>query len=105
MNSINALITELNNDLKNKYPDFKGTYFHGPRLNGKPAEDSDYDFVFIFDRNIDWKFRQEVLEIIYDFELKYEILIDARIYRADEIIKPTSLFKETVKQHGKYYGV
>lgn len=105
MVNVNILIAELNAELKNKYHDYKGIYFHGSRLNGKPAEDSDYDFVFVFEKDIDWKFKNEVLNIIYDFELKYDILIDARIYNAKEIIKPTSLFKETIKQHGKFYGI
>ena len=80
MVDINKLIHELNLKLKKNYPDYNGVYFHGSRLKGKAQDDSDYDLVFIFDREIDWKFEEEIWRIVYNYDLKYNVVIDARIY-------------------------
>jgi len=103
MIDINNLIDELNKELKSKYPDYKGIYLHGSRLNGTANEDSDYDMVFVFDRDVDWKFKKEISDILYEIELKYEILIDARIYSYNEVETPATFFKETVRQEGRFF--
>lgn len=103
MISINNLIAEINEELKLRYHDYRGVYLHGSRLREKVNEDSDYDLVFVFDRKIDWKFKKEISDILYEIELKYEILIDARIYSFKEIETPTTFFKETIRQEGKFF--
>ena len=101
---INKLIEELNGELKKLYPDYKGVYFHGSRLNEKAQEESDYDLVFIFEREIDWKFEEEIWRIVYNYDLKYNIVIDARIYSSKEIKTPVTPFKESVLTQSKYYA-
>ncbi|MDO8548594.1 MAG: nucleotidyltransferase domain-containing protein [Ignavibacteria bacterium] len=99
------LIDELSKVFKEKYPDFKGIYFYGSRARGNFDEDSDYDVVYVFDREIDWRFEYEVKDIIYDYELKYEFFLDNRIYSYKNIQEPSSPFRTNVKSEGIFYGV
>lgn len=98
------LINELSKILKKKYPDFKGIYFYGSRAKGSFSEDSDYDVVYVFDREIDWRFEYEVKDIIYDYELKYEFFLDNRIYNYKDIQNPSTPFRFNVKSEGIFYG-
>lgn len=104
MADINKLIEDLNIHLKKLYPDYKGVYFHGSRFKETQVQDSDYDLVFIFDRVVDWKFEDEIWSIIYKYDLKYNIVIDARIYNSKEIKTPLTPFKENVLTNSKYYA-
>jgi predicted nucleotidyltransferase len=99
------LIDELKEVLKKKYQDFKGIYFYGSRARGDFNEDSDYDLVFVFDRKIDWRFEYEVLDLIYDSELKYEFYLDPKIYSYNDIKDPITPFREAVLNEGIFYGI
>ena len=99
------LINELREILKNKYPDFKGIYFYGSRARGDFSEDSDYDLIFNFDREIHWNFEYEVKDIIYDYELKYELFLDSRKYSSKDIQEPATPFRINVKSEGIFYGI
>ncbi|MCX6583342.1 MAG: nucleotidyltransferase domain-containing protein [Candidatus Aminicenantes bacterium] len=72
------IIRELNEILKKKYIDFKGTTFFGSRNRGDFSSESDFDVVVLFTREPDWEKENEVLDIIYEMELKYDILIDRK---------------------------
>lgn len=98
-------INILRKVLKGKYPDFKGIYFYGSRARGDSNEDSDYDVIYVFDREIDWRFEYEVKNIIYDYELKYEFFLDNRIYSFKDIQYPSTPFRNNVKSEGIFYGV
>jgi uncharacterized protein len=99
------LIDEIGSILKEKYPEFKGIYFFGSRARGKSKTDSDYDVIYVFDREIDWRFEYEVKDIIYDCELKYELFLDNKIYNYRDIQEPSTPFRTNVKSEGIFYGV
>ena len=63
---IEKIIAEISGLLKIKYADFKGIYFFGYRTRGDYRADSDYDLLFLFDRKISWKFREEIRHVIYE---------------------------------------
>jgi predicted nucleotidyltransferase len=100
----NNLINELSKILKEKYPDFKGIYFYGSRARGDFTKDSDYDVMYVFDREIDWRFEYEVKDIIYDYELKYEFFLDNKIYSYKDMQNPSTPFRLNVKSEGIFYG-
>lgn len=101
---IEDIIKEINIILTKKYKDFRGSYFFGSRKKGSHNIDSDYDIVFVFDRKIDWVFKKEIIKIIYDIELKYDIFIDAKIYNTTEISEPTTPFRHSVLTEGIFYA-
>ncbi|MBM4175072.1 MAG: nucleotidyltransferase domain-containing protein [Ignavibacteria bacterium] len=98
------IIKEISSPLKSKYSDFEGIYFFGSRASGSHEEDSDYDLLFAFGREIDWKFEKEITAVIYDFMLEYDVIIDCKIYSHSEILDPVTPFRENVKKEGIFYG-
>jgi predicted nucleotidyltransferase len=54
--------------------------FFGSRVYGKPDKFSNYDIIIILNReNYDWKYKSEIIDKIYDFELDNEIIFDLHI--------------------------
>jgi len=101
---IEDLIKEISLVLKNKYSSFKGIYFFGSRLKGNYKSDSDFDMVFAFDSDIDWRFRKDIIKVIYEIELKYDIFIDVKVYNIKDIKEPNTPFRQTVLEEGVFYA-
>jgi predicted nucleotidyltransferase len=99
------LVNEVSKVLKEKYSDFKGIYLYGSRSRGDFNKESDYDVIYVFDREIDWHFEYEVKDIIYDYELKYELFLDNKIYSYKDIQQPSTPFRINVKRDGIFYGI
>ena len=102
-NLTEKLIEEIKTELKSKYPDFRGIYLFGSRARGDFHEDSDYDFVLIFEREINRKFKDEVRRKIIDYEIENLIIIDSHVYNMNDIVKPITPFRENVQKEGIYY--
>lgn len=104
--AIDKIINEQRNRLRNEYPDFKGLYFYDSRACGEGTIDSDYDIVFLFERKkIDRSLKDEMISLVYDYELENDILIDVRVYTFQSIQYPTTPFQVNVKSKGIFYGV
>jgi predicted nucleotidyltransferase len=99
------IIYELNSELKKRYDDFVGITFFGSRCRGDFSEESDFDVVILFAKKPGWQKESDVLEIVLEKELKYNIVIDAKIYHEAEIKKQNTPFRVTVCQEGAHYGV
>lgn len=100
-NKINQLIKELNSNILEKYPDFKGCYLYGSRAKKTYRKDSDADIVAIFesiDRDKDFKLRRIICELMY----KYDIYIDFHIYTLDNLAQNPVYYNEVVDK-GLFY--
>ena len=58
----------------------------------------------LFSKEPGWKKENEVLDIIYEMELKYDILIDGKVYHDAEIKKQNTPFRVNVMREGTFYG-
>jgi predicted nucleotidyltransferase len=101
---IDNIINDLSKQLKQKYPAFRGIYFFGSRTKGKFTDDSDYDIVITFDQDIHWKFEADILNIVFDYMLEYDIIIDCHVYNHSEVLNPATPFRANVKNEGIFYG-
>ena len=104
LEKIENIIKQISTSLKIKYSDFLGVYFYGSRARGDYISDSDYDLVFVFQREITWRFKEEVRHLIYEYEDKFDIFIDAKVISSKEINLNRMPFIENVKKEGVFYG-
>ena len=99
-----AVIQELNEKLLRKYGDFLGITFFGSRNRDDFLSESDFDILVLFSRKPEWQKENEVLDLIYEVELKYDIVIDAKVYHDEEIKKQNTPFRVNVMREGTFYG-
>ena len=99
-----AVVRELNVKLRKKYNDFSGITFFGSRNRDDFSSDSDFDILVQFSKKPGWQKENDVLDIIYEAELKYDIIIDAKVYHDEEIKKQNTPFRVNVMSEGTFYG-
>ena len=102
---IKILIDELIQMIKSSFTGFKGIYHFGSRNNNSWNDDSDVDLLIAFDRDLNWKEKRELKNRIYDIELKYDYLLDTKIFNYKDIEKPLTPFREQVKNNSVFYAV
>ena len=102
---IEKIIAEISGTLKADYVDFKGIFFFGSRTRGDYRSDSDYDLLFLFEREISWKFREEIRHRIYEYEDKYNVALDPKIINEQEFEMNRMPFIQNIIRDGSYYGV
>jgi len=90
----------INKVLKKKYPNYSGLYLFGSQVNGNATSQSDCDAAFIFDGIIDRKIRNDVISIVYDYELENDIVIDVMVFSRKEIDNPVTPLRYNIKTQG-----
>jgi predicted nucleotidyltransferase len=98
------LINEIKTELKSKYEDFSGIFLIGSRARNTHTIESDLDLVMTFSRVIDKKFKDEIRDMVYEYDLKYDLVIDSHIYNLQDILTPKTPFRNNVKNEGIFYG-
>lgn len=66
----------------------KEVILFGSRAAGTALEDSDYDVLVILAGDYNWHDENRILDLCYDIDLKFNILIDAHIISQSEIDSP-----------------
>ena len=81
-----ALLHELKRLLQEHFRHaIQDVILFGSQAKGTANEDSDYDILIVVNGNYDWKMRDEITDIVYDLELKYDILFDKHLISTDEL--------------------
>lgn len=79
------VLNDLSNLLRNRFGDnLKDVVLFGSQVNGKAHKDSDYDFLIVLKEKADWKTEQEISDICYEIDLKYNIITDTHILSESE---------------------
>jgi predicted nucleotidyltransferase len=81
------ILKELKNSLRNRFGnDVKDVILFGSRAAGTANDDSDYDILIVFSREYDDRqFRERLTDILYNTELRHDILIDAHLISVGEL--------------------
>lgn len=84
-----AAIKELKQSLKTAFgKELKEIRIFGSKVRGDFDEESDIDIFLVFDRDVDWRFKDVVYELVYEIDLKYDVLFNVIIYSAKELKNP-----------------
>jgi predicted nucleotidyltransferase len=65
--------------------DIKDVILFGSRVTGKAHKDSDYDVLIIVNDDYDWRLEDKIISVVYNLELKYDILIDMKVISSNEL--------------------
>lgn len=86
MNNEKSILRELKKLLRQRFGEaIKDVILFGSRTAGTAHEDSDYDMLIVINGDYDWQFREQVSDIVYDLELKYDVLIDQFLISTGEL--------------------
>ncbi|EKE04473.1 MAG: hypothetical protein ACD_20C00064G0003 [uncultured bacterium] len=97
------LIKELNNRIKEKYNNFKGSYLYGSQVKGTAHKNSDIDIVLLFDSELSNDEELDLAGIVGDIEYKHDVFIDYHPYTMQEL-KRNPFYSESVIEEGLYFG-
>ena len=82
------ILEELKKSLRDRFGnDIREVILFGSQAAGTAHKDSDYDILIVLRRHYDydWKFRDRVTDIMYDTELRHDILIDTHLISVSEL--------------------
>lgn len=86
MKDKHIIITDLKNHLNlNLGNSVKNVILFGSKARGDSDENSDYDVIIVLDRNYSGKDENDILDLCYDINLKYNILLDVHILSTKEL--------------------
>lgn len=85
MNKI-GILKELKLLIQNRFADsvYKIILF-GSQINGKARAYSDYDILIVLKDDYDWRTENEILDLCYQIDLKYDIITDIKIISKNEL--------------------
>lgn len=102
---VEKFIDEIKNIIYSTFEGFKGVYFFGSRTDENWHEDSDLDLIFVFNRDLTWKEKKIIMNKIFETEIKYDYLIDAKICNINLIKNSKTPFREVINQKAMFYAI
>lgn len=80
------ILIDLKQHLKHHYGDsIKDVVLFGSQVRGDSSEYSDYDILIVLDKDYTGKDENKILDLCYDIDLKYDILLDVHLLSKKEM--------------------
>ena len=81
------ILSDLKLNLRAQYSDsVKDVILFGSQARDKANEFSDYDILILLNKDYSSKDENSILDICYDIDLKYNILIDVHVLSTNELM-------------------
>lgn len=87
-------------DLAKRYSFIKKLVLYGSKARGESLEDSDIDILFITGTEIPRKVKNEISDIIYNYELANDVVVSAIYVSETDFINKISPFLMRVRKEG-----
>jgi len=89
MNNRTKILSELKNHLlKNFGESVEDVILFGSRAEDRSHEYSDYDVLIILDKDYDGKDENVILDLCYEINIRFNILLDVHILSTKELASP-----------------
>jgi uncharacterized protein len=80
------MLADLRQRLEEQYTDsLRNVVLFGSQVNNKSHEFSDYDILILLSQDYNRNDENRILDICYDIDLKYNIIIDAHLLSIKEL--------------------
>ena len=81
-----TILKELKNQLQKGYKDsVKDIILFGSQAYGNPTENSDYDVLIVLTKDYSARDENQIYDLCFDINLKYNIIIDAHLISEREL--------------------
>jgi len=88
------------NEISREYSHIKRIIIYGSKTRGDFSEDSDIDLLFITETELSRSLKYQILDRIYNYELKNDIVISALFITESDFNKKVNPFLRQVKKEG-----
>ena len=79
-------VEELSSILRKTYgKEIKEIRLFGSKARGDFEKYSDIDIFVVFDREVDWKFEEEIDVLLYQIEIKYGVFFNLILYSSEQL--------------------
>jgi uncharacterized protein len=86
MKNAQIILRQLKNHLiQNLGDSVKDVILFGSRIRDKTSDDSDYDVLILLDRDYTGSDENTILDLCYDIDLKFDILLDVHLLSMKEL--------------------
>lgn len=80
------LLKQVKHRINEEYPGLvEKVVLFGARAAGKGGSYSDYDVLVVINRDFDWRLENSILDICYDINLDYDIILDVKIISSNDL--------------------
>jgi len=81
------ILSELKNKLVERFGnEIVNVILFGSQIEGDTHKNSDYDIVVVIkDRNADWRFKDKIREVFYEYSIDYNMFFDILIISEYEL--------------------
>ncbi|MBP7552487.1 MAG: nucleotidyltransferase domain-containing protein [Spirochaetes bacterium] len=84
-----TIINDLKSLLNFHFPELiENVILFGSQIDGKSREYSDYDILIVLREQYNWKLENEIIDVCYDIDLKYDIVTDIKVISKNELNEP-----------------
>lgn len=88
-NRYNKILNDIKIVISDKYPDkIDKIILYGSHSHGNAKDYSDYDILIILRGDCNWKIENEIIDLCYDIDLKYNIVTDIKVISNDDLDLP-----------------
>ena len=101
------ILTELKNKLVERFGnEIVNVILFGSHIEGNAHKNSDYDIVVVIkDKDADWRFKDKIRNVFYDYSIEYDMFFDILIiseYELQNTIRGAQPIFERALNQGLY---
>ncbi|PSR03909.1 MAG: hypothetical protein BRD50_04950 [Bacteroidetes bacterium SW_11_45_7] len=86
MENLQKILSDLKNYLLNNYGDsIQDVILFGSQAKGQAVDYSDYDVLIVLEGDYTSRDENQILDLCYDIDLKYDILLDVHLLSTKEL--------------------
>lgn len=87
-------------EVAENFPSLKRVILYGSKARGGYTEDSDMDIMFIFDSPVSRDVKNEISDILFKYEVAYDVVLSALFISEDAFSKKRTPFLNALRAEG-----
>jgi len=96
------IMNKINDSIKEVFKGYKGLYLYGSRAKHTEQPDSDFDIVFLLEKQITSEEENSIYLVMSRLHYELDIFMDTQFLTQEELERDPFFYREVTK-YGKFY--